>query len=191
MLLVSDMKCCAKIPCPLPHNHYCCSFPSPICLPHLLMCTCLISSSIACPPSSALCWCLLFFFLFLWYVTFLYDSILAYLWTYFLFRSSFPLIPNSVWYMIVFWFFIFHLIVYKFSEIICFVLSTLIIHYCNLPYSFVTLFMNWELYLLLWQSHLFIFRLSVNVTISHVIHVNHNNNICAIVAFHFLIRKWL
>jgi len=74
--------------------------------------------------------------------------------------------------------------VYKFSE-----MSTFIVHYCNLPYSFVTLFMNWELYLLLWQSHLFIFRLSVNVTISHVIHVNHN--ICAIVAFHFLIQKWL
>ena len=41
--------------------------------------------------------------------------LLAYLWTYFLFRSSFPLIPNSVWYMIVFWLFIFNLIVYKFS----------------------------------------------------------------------------
>jgi len=38
---------------------------------------------------------------FLWYVTFLCDSILACLCTYFVFRSSFPIIPNSVWYMIV------------------------------------------------------------------------------------------
>jgi len=38
MLLVSATKCCTKIkmPCPLPHNHYCCSLPSPVCLLHLL-----------------------------------------------------------------------------------------------------------------------------------------------------------
>ena len=24
-------------PCSLPHNHYCCSLPSPVCLPHLCM----------------------------------------------------------------------------------------------------------------------------------------------------------
>ena len=35
-----------------------------ICLPHLLICICLISSPIACPPSSVLCWCLWRFFLF-------------------------------------------------------------------------------------------------------------------------------
>ena len=65
MLLVFAMKCCIKMPCPLPNNHYCCSLPSPVCLPHLLICTCLISSPIACPPSSVLCWCLLcFFFIF-------------------------------------------------------------------------------------------------------------------------------
>jgi len=85
MLLVFAMKCCTKVPCPLPHKHYCCSLPSPVCLPHLLICTCLISSPIACPPSSMLCWCLLCFFS--WYVTFLCDSVLAYSWTYFPFRS--------------------------------------------------------------------------------------------------------
>ena len=62
MLLVFAMKCCTKMPCPLPHNHYCCLLSSPICLPHLLIWTCLISSPIACPPSSVLCWCLLRFF---------------------------------------------------------------------------------------------------------------------------------
>jgi len=67
MLLVFAMKCCTKMPCPLPHNHYCCLLSSPMCLPHLLICTCLISSPIACPPSSVLCWCLLCFFLF-WYM---------------------------------------------------------------------------------------------------------------------------
>ena len=64
MLLVFAMKCCTKMPCPLPHNQYCCLLPPPICLPHLLICTCLISSPIACPPSSVLCWCLLCFFYF-------------------------------------------------------------------------------------------------------------------------------
>ena len=68
MLLVFAMKCCNKMPCPLPHNHYCCLLSSPICLPHLLICTCLISSPIACPPSSVWCWCLLSFFLFLLYM---------------------------------------------------------------------------------------------------------------------------
>jgi len=60
MLLVFlfAMKCCTEMPCPLPHNHYCCMLPSPICLPHLFICTCLISLPIACPPSSVLCWCL-------------------------------------------------------------------------------------------------------------------------------------
>ena len=63
MLLVFAVKCCTKMPCRLPHNHYCCLLSLPICLPHLLICTCLISSPIACPPSSVLCWCLLRFFL--------------------------------------------------------------------------------------------------------------------------------
>ena len=37
MLLVFAMKCCTKIPCPLPHNHYCFSLPSPahLYMPHL------------------------------------------------------------------------------------------------------------------------------------------------------------
>ena len=80
MLLVFAIKYYIKMPCSLPHNHYCCSLPSPVCLPHLLICTCLISSPIACPPSSVLCWCLycaFSFFLFLWYVAFLRDLILA------------------------------------------------------------------------------------------------------------------
>ena len=57
--------------CTLPHKNYCCLLSSPVSLPHLLICTCLISSPIACPPSSVLCWCLLrFFFVFLyfWYM---------------------------------------------------------------------------------------------------------------------------
>jgi len=62
MLLVFAMKCCTKMLCPLPHNHYCYSLPSPVCLLHLLVCTCFISSPIACPPSSVLCWYLLFLF---------------------------------------------------------------------------------------------------------------------------------
>ena len=72
MLLVFAIKCWTKMPCPLPHSHYCCSLPSPVRLPHLLICTCLISSPIA-----------VFFLL---YVTFLCDFILACLCTYFLFR---------------------------------------------------------------------------------------------------------
>ena len=97
MLLVFAMKCCTKMPCPLPHNdyYYCCLLPSPACLSHLLICTssCLISSPIACPPSCVLCRCLLCFVFFLAYATFLYDSILACLCTYFLFRFYFCLIP--------------------------------------------------------------------------------------------------
>ena len=62
MLLVFVMICCTKMPCPLPHNHYCCLLSLPICLPHLLICTCLISSPIACPPSSVLCCGLFRFF---------------------------------------------------------------------------------------------------------------------------------
>jgi len=102
------MKCCTKMPCPLPHNHYCCLLPSPICLLHLLICTCLISSPIACPPWSVLCWCLLCFFiffyiylfilfLFLLYATFLCDSILACFCTYFLFRFYFCVILPFFW----------------------------------------------------------------------------------------------
>jgi len=90
MLLVSAMKC-TKMPCPLPHNHYCCLLPSPICLPHLLICTCLISSPTACPQSSVLCWCFfsLYFILFLWYVTFLCDSYVLYLFFLSLCQTSF------------------------------------------------------------------------------------------------------
>ena len=83
MLLVFAMKCCTKMPCPLPHNHYCCLLSSPICLPHLLICTCLISSPIACPPSCVMLMSIAFFFPFLIYATFLCDSILDCLCIYF------------------------------------------------------------------------------------------------------------
>jgi len=41
--------------CSLPHNHYCCLLLSPMCMPHLFICTYLNSSPTACPPSSVLC----------------------------------------------------------------------------------------------------------------------------------------
>ena len=95
MLLVFAMKCCTKMPCPLPHNHYCCLLSSPVCLPHLLICTCLISSPIASQLAHYhLCYvdvyCVVFFvvffffiFIFLIYAAFLCDSILDCLCTYF------------------------------------------------------------------------------------------------------------
>jgi len=58
LLPVFVLKCCVKLHCSLPHNPYCCSLPSPMCLLHLLICTCLNSSPIACPPSSVLSWSL-------------------------------------------------------------------------------------------------------------------------------------
>jgi len=57
--------------CSLPHNAYCCSLPSLMCMLHLLICTCINSSPIACPPSSVLCWCLLCF---LWKWLWIYLS---------------------------------------------------------------------------------------------------------------------
>jgi len=57
---------CVKMHCSLPHNPYCCSLPSPVCLLRLLICTCINSSPIACPQSSVLCWCLLCFFILFW-----------------------------------------------------------------------------------------------------------------------------
>jgi len=91
MLFVFAMKCCTKMPCPLPHNHYCCLLPSPMLpspahlyMPHLftyclptIICVMLMSTA---------------FFLFLLYATFLCDSILACLYTYFLFRFYFCVI---------------------------------------------------------------------------------------------------
>jgi len=65
----------------MPHNHYCYLLPSPICLPHLLICTCLISSPNACPPSSVLCWCLLCFFTF--YFFFIFAICYISLWLHF------------------------------------------------------------------------------------------------------------
>jgi len=99
MLLVFAMKCCTTMPCPLPHNHYCCLLPSPIsiCLPHLLICTCLISSPIHCLPTvryhhDHLCYVDVYcVFLFLLYATFFCDSfwlvcvhIFSFVFTYFI-----------------------------------------------------------------------------------------------------------
>jgi len=59
LLLVFVIECCVKMHCSLPHNHpYCCSLLSRVCLLCLLICTCINSSPIACPPSSVVCWCL-------------------------------------------------------------------------------------------------------------------------------------
>ena len=69
MLLAFAMKCCTKIPCPLPHTRYCFSLPSPVCLPHLL-----ISSPIAFPSSSVLCWCQLCFLFFCFMLHFFVTS---------------------------------------------------------------------------------------------------------------------
>jgi len=51
LLPVFVMKCCVLMHCSLPHNPYCCSLPSPMCMLHLLICTYLNSSSIACTPA--------------------------------------------------------------------------------------------------------------------------------------------
>ena len=60
MLLVFAMKCCNKMLCPLPHNHYCCSLPSPVHLymPHLFT---------HCLPTS-ICVMLMFFFLCIFFI---------------------------------------------------------------------------------------------------------------------------
>jgi len=87
------------MPCPPPHNHYSCLLFSPACLPHLLICTCLISSPTARLPSSVLCWYHWCFFIF----ATCYISLrlwLGCLCAYFLFRFYFCVIPcdcyNSV-----------------------------------------------------------------------------------------------
>jgi len=60
MLLVFAMNCCTKMHCPLLINITAAYFlHSPVCLPHLLICRCLISSPNDCPPS---CVMLMFFF---------------------------------------------------------------------------------------------------------------------------------
>ena len=59
LLLVFTMKCCVPIHCSQAHNPYCCSLPSPMCLHHLIICTCLNFSPIAYQQSSVLYWCLL------------------------------------------------------------------------------------------------------------------------------------
>jgi len=103
------------MPCPLPHNHYCCSLPSPVCLPHLHICAVhlhLHASSLHPFPLLAdhgiiICVMLMFFysfhfFLFLWYVTFLCDSYVLYLCFLSLCQTSFSvcfsnLLPFFYW----------------------------------------------------------------------------------------------
>jgi len=87
MLLVFAMKCCTKMPCPLPHNH-CCLLSSPICLPYLLICSVHASSlhPLLQLAHHHLCYVdvyCVFFFFFLIYAAFLCDSILDRLCTYF------------------------------------------------------------------------------------------------------------
>ena len=80
------MKCCTKMPCPLPHNHFIAAY-----FLHLYAClTCSSVHASSLHPllahhhlCSVLCWCILRFFLFLIYATFLCDSILDCLCTYF------------------------------------------------------------------------------------------------------------
>ena len=57
--LASVTKRCVLMHCPLLHNPYCCSLPSPMFMLHLLICTYLNSSPIACSPPSVSHWCLL------------------------------------------------------------------------------------------------------------------------------------
>ena len=107
MLLVFAMKCCTKMPCPLPHNHYrlliillLASFTYNINSIRLPCTTCSSVHASSLHPLLAhhhLCYvdvyCVFLFFIFLFsfllYATFLCDSILACLCTYFLFRFIF------------------------------------------------------------------------------------------------------
>jgi len=75
VLLVFVIKC-VKMYFSLPHDPYRCLLPSPVCLHHLLICTCINSSPIACPPSSVLLrWCILcFVILFSFFSCFLFGT---------------------------------------------------------------------------------------------------------------------
>ena len=80
LLLVFEVKF-VKMHCSLPHNPYC-YFPW---LLHLLVCICINFSSILCPPSLVLCWCLLcFLFCFVYISLFFFKFFVAYLLLYFL-----------------------------------------------------------------------------------------------------------
>ena len=119
MLLVFAMKCCTKC------LSLCLITIIAACLPHLLICTCLISSPIACPPSSSVLSMLLsivFFFIFaICYISYLRDPILACLYTYFLFHFYFFVSIHAI--------------------------ATIL--YCHLPYGFSMQFMCliWSLFL--------------------------------------------
>jgi len=83
MLLILTMKCCTNMPCPLPHNHYCCLLFSSIYA--CLACSSVHASSLH-PLLSQhhLCYVDVYcVFLFLMYATFLCESILDCLCTYF------------------------------------------------------------------------------------------------------------
>ena len=107
MLLVFAMKCCSKMPCPMPHKHYyCCLLSLPICLPHLLICTCLISSPIACFKMLArhrLCyvdvyWVLFVFFYIICYISlWLYFGLFNLMFVYIFLSDCFFLYTISFW----------------------------------------------------------------------------------------------
>ena len=67
LLLVSVMKC-VKMYCYLPHNPYCCLLPSPVCLLHLLICTCINQLFTLSPPICVMLMSIVsFYFIFVLY----------------------------------------------------------------------------------------------------------------------------
>jgi len=114
MLLVFAMKCCTKMPCPMPHNHYCCLLPLPVCLPYLLICTCLISLN----PLLAhhrLCYVYVYGVFF-----------------YFCYMLHFFVTP--------FWLVCAHIYTFIFIFVSFHAIATIL--YCHLPYGFSTLFVS-------------------------------------------------
>ena len=104
MLLVSAMKCCTKMPCPLPQPllllasfTYMLGSLAHLYMPHLFT-HCL--PTIICVMLMSIAF--FYFLLFLLYATFLCDSILACLCTYFLFRILAYIIYLLIMYGIVF-----------------------------------------------------------------------------------------
>ena len=102
LVVVFAMKCCTKMPCTLAYNQTIIA----ACFSHLLICTCLISSPIACLPSSVLCWCLLCFFIFYFFLSFFLLFAICYisLWLHFglfvyIFSLSFLILCHSPFFL--------------------------------------------------------------------------------------------
>ena len=85
-----------KMPCPLPHDHYCCLLPSLICSPAHLHMPHLFTHCLLTIICIMLMYIAFFYFLFLLHATFLCDSILACLCTYFLFCILSAIFPVGV-----------------------------------------------------------------------------------------------